>query len=96
MTAIERLKDLLKTGGKVRGHKEPIYRPDKSLDHYAVQMIEVPAGDLAEVADLADKKHPVVGALHMGASQHEPEVRVTIKADDLFTLIEQAEGIPQP
>jgi hypothetical protein len=89
MTAIERLRDALKVGGKTRGLRDPIYRPDGTLDHYAKEMIEVQAGDIAEAcAAAADQTDKVVIALAKGTKVHHPELKVTIYADDLFQILD--------
>ena len=90
MNAVERLADALKVSGKIRGHKVPIYRADKSLDHYARQMTEVMAGDIMEAVSEADLADEIVAALQQGSRGFTPEQKVVVLADDVFHLIDKA------
>lgn len=101
MTAVERLADALRVGQKVRGFKRPVYRGQGRLDHYAVQMIEVAAADIYDACRAVpddptvgtaeqERKKQVVRDLLQGNTGHPPDQLVTVKADDLFDLVELA------
>ncbi len=93
MTAAERLEDALRVGGKVRGVAEPRYHKDGRLKGIARQHIEVQAGDISAVcALLTDSKDEIVLALTKGCGCHKKDARVIVLADDLFHLLEAANG----
>lgn len=91
MTAQERLADLLKVSGKVRGFRQPIYRDDNTIDHYAQHHIEVVAGDVLEIAStVTDPNDKIAAALRKGCGNIAAETRVAIYADDLYHLLDAA------
>jgi hypothetical protein len=88
MTAVERLRDALAAGNKVRGFRKPIYRADCTLDHYAQHHVEIVAGDVLEACALADPTVQVVKDLKKGSSAVPPETHVVVYADDLYALLD--------
>ena len=92
MDAIGRLRDALIVGKKERGFRKPMYHPDGRLKGYAEHYVEIVAGDLAEACDLAaqlgnaDDEH--VAAFAKGSRAGKPERHVTVKADQLWHVLD--------
>lgn len=92
MNAVERIRDALRAGNKIKGFRKPVYKRDKSLDHYSEQMIELVAGDIIAVAEKLDPEDPIVAALLKGCQAGEPTRRVVIQADAAFHICELTEA----
>ena len=86
MGVIERLREALHMGGKIRGHKVPVYGRGGEVDHLAIQHIELHAGEIAEVCAISDC--PKARELEKGAKSVPPQTKVVIKADDLFEILD--------
>lgn len=95
MDAIERLREALVVGKKERGYRKPTYYADGRLKGYAEYYVEIVAGDLAEACDKADQlgngadEH--VAAFAKGSRAGKPERHVTVKADQLWHLLDLCE-----
>ena len=89
MTAADRLRDALTVGKKTRGRRVPVYRPDGSLDHNAVEHIEVTAGDVAEVCALAKDPTDSIVQAQSNCSRLPKDLKVVLYADHVFHLLDQ-------
>ena len=92
MDAAKRLADALKEGGKIKGHKVPVYWADGRLKEYAVQMVEVVAGDILEVCKGIAAPTEIMAAQLKGCGAGAAARKVTLLADDVFHILEQAAG----
>jgi len=93
--AVQRLADLLHLGDKTRGARYPIMKTDGSgrLDQYAREMVEAAAADIVTAARLVTTNpSQIVQDLLKGSAHPAASVLVTIHADDLFQLVEEAGG----
>ena len=92
MDAAKRLADALKEGGKIKGHKVPIYWTDGRLKDYAVQLVEVIAGAILEVCKGIAAPTEIVAAQLKGCGAGAPGRKVTLNADDVFHILDAAAG----
>jgi hypothetical protein len=99
MTAAERLADVLRAAGHVRGFKKAVYRNHgRVFDHYAIHHIEVMASDIYDacraVPEAVAAADETVSAWLIGASGHAPDHKVTVYSDQLYHLIDLATPAP--
>jgi hypothetical protein len=87
-SAVERLKEALAVGGKVRGYRKPIYLPDGSLYSNAQQHIMVLAGDLAEACAQSDQEDATVKIFAKAAASGAPDRKIGVLADQLFHVLD--------
>jgi len=79
----QRFRDDFGANAQLRGYRGP-----KREEAF----IEVAAGDLAEAAAALGEHDTITAALHKGGKVHKPDRSVTIRADDLYHLLDRAAG----
>lgn len=94
MTVTERLADILKSGGKTRGYKAPLYYRDGRFDKYAVHHVEVPTADILLACSMVSEHDEVTQALKDGCSHPGAGDKVTIYADSLYHLLDKCAAPP--